>query len=64
MIDKQGSRFYLVCDICNDDVICYSFQEAVDHKKTNGWQSKKYGDDWVDVCPDCWKDGGMRHERP
>lgn len=54
-IMRAGNFFELICDVCGEE--CgeqfYNFQEAVDHKKANNWQAKKYGTDWVDSCPDC-----------
>ena len=55
MIEKRGEgRYVLVCDECGHEVKYFdTFQEAVDYKKENSWRSKKDGDEWLDVCPDC-----------
>lgn len=55
MINARGTgRFVLTCDCCEHEVKYFdTFQEAVDYKKENGWQSVKDGSEWRDVCPDC-----------
>ena len=54
MIERNGSTFYLTCDMCEESPPgFYEFHEAVNYKKREGWKSKRYGEDWVDVCPEC-----------
>lgn len=53
MIDRFGRQYVLSCDVCGEEITFYEFDEAVDYKAANRWHSKRYGDDWVDVCPDC-----------
>ena len=53
----EGSErlgYTLTCDECGEEIDFYSFMEAVDYKKENGWKSRKdrYGD-WEDICPNC-----------
>jgi len=55
-IDKlpDGGGYALVCDVCWE--VPYSsddFNDVVDHKKENGWKSRKADGEWIDVCPDC-----------
>lgn len=52
--------FDLTCDHCeespNEDEGPFSeFEDAVQHKKDNGWKSVKnvFSDTWSDLCPDC-----------
>lgn len=54
-IEKIGGLYCLMCDVCGSEVDKNfdDFYEAVNYKKTNDWKSKKYGTDWVDVCPCC-----------
>jgi len=57
MIESERDGYALVCDQCGEEVNFYTFQEAVDYKKENGWKSRKdkYGC-WEDICPDCAND--------
>lgn len=49
--------FIPTCDICGDELgDDYDFYDAVESKKAAGWRSKKYGGDWIDMCPDCQKE--------
>jgi hypothetical protein len=43
------------CDICNEEMgeDFIDWNEAVEAKKENGWKSKKIGNEWKDICPDC-----------
>ena len=47
--------FELECDVCGKTAnkSFDSFNEAVKWKRDNGWTSRKEGDQWLDVCPDC-----------
>ncbi len=58
MIDKIHGVYYLICDICEDEseaIGFLEFDEAVEYKKDNGWQSERdwISDEWIDICPDC-----------
>lgn len=61
MIDREYQEYFLVCDICGEEVNGFEdFEDALDYKENEGWESKpgeqldlKYG--WVDVCPKCQK---------
>ena len=55
MITKEYGVYKIVCDIC-ETTSCAdyeTFDEAVEGKKDNGYQSKKYSDGWKDICSDC-----------
>ena len=53
-IEKEGSKYYLYCDICGEEAEeFFGFYEAVQYKKQNGWKSQKYKGEWEDVCPEC-----------
>ena len=55
MITKEYGVYKIVCDIC-EATSCAdyeTFDEAVEGKKDNGYQSKKYSDGWKDICSDC-----------
>ena len=55
MIDRVYGKFELSCDVCGEpaDEQFDSFQDAVDYKKSKGWESQRCGDIWQDACPDC-----------
>jgi hypothetical protein len=55
MISKEYGKFTLICDICGAaaEEEYETFQDAVDAKKDNGWQSQRINGDRVDICPDC-----------
>ena len=55
MITRSGGLFYLVCDVCGEttEEDFAEFQDAVDAKKTNGWDSQKISSQWEDICPEC-----------
>jgi hypothetical protein len=54
MIDRDGSKYFLVCDVCQEDGIAFSsFDDAIEYKKEEGWKSRKINGEWEDVCPDC-----------
>lgn len=56
MIEKCDNLYHLICDICGEHDSFLEFTDAVDYKKRNGWKSKRYDNDWVDVCPECQKE--------
>jgi len=55
MIDRDYDDYYLVCDNCGRQVDepFDSWEKAVEAKKENGYTSKKYGNGWKDLCPEC-----------
>jgi hypothetical protein len=53
MIDKSYGKVKLYCDCCGECETFETFDEAVEHKKSNNWQSKKIKDVWQEYCPDC-----------
>jgi hypothetical protein len=55
MIERNGDEYELICDHCEDYVDGFDeFDEAVRHKKNNGWKSvKSDSGDWYELCPDC-----------
>lgn len=54
MIDQAYGLYTLICDICDHEAKpFFSFQDAVDYKKDNGWRSKKFNGEWHDICPEC-----------
>ena len=62
MIDKSGwgscEEFALICDHCEEEVEGFDeFDDAVKHKKENGWYSvKSASGKWYELCPDCSSD--------
>lgn len=59
MIDRQGGFFHLTCDVCQQEAgeAFFEFDEAVQHKKDNGWRSQRRNGEWEDVCPECQEAG-------
>jgi len=59
MIDKSGwgscEEFTLICDNCEEPVEGFTeFEDAVKHKKENGWTSvKSDSGEWYELCPEC-----------
>lgn len=58
MIEKQGHKFFIVCDNCYavSDEGYDTFEEAAENKGLQGFKSKKYSNGWVDLCKDCQED--------
>lgn len=59
MIEKVGKGEYqLTCDICDESVsnMFQTFASAIEHKKYNGWKSRKRRGYWDDVCPKCTRE--------
>jgi len=54
-IEKIHNTYNLICDCCGEspDEIFGDFYEVADYKKANDWKSRRWGDIWQDVCPDC-----------
>lgn len=57
MIERDYNLYILVCDICGEEQTYNDFQEAVEAKKKEGWQSKREKGQWVDICPECQING-------
>jgi hypothetical protein len=60
MIEKiHPDNYQLSCDGENCDYWedgFETFQDALDHKKDEGWRNKPDGDGgWLSYCPDCSK---------
>ena len=54
MIEREYNRFIPYCDECEDQLPeVNSFDEAVAELKEAGWTFKKYGGEWVHICPKC-----------
>ena len=44
----------LICDICGEEIDGFlGFEDAVAHKRSEGWKSEKYRGEWEDICPEC-----------
>ena len=56
-IEKIGYLYAIECDQCNktEETHFDEFMEAVDWKrdKSNLWLSRKNGNQWEDLCPEC-----------
>lgn len=59
MITKQSFGFIAECDGCSseeDMPDADSFQDAVQHIKSQGWTVRRVGYDWTHICPSCQED--------
>lgn len=53
-IEREYGRYIPACDGCGAALETEdNFQDAVDAKRNAGWRSRKYGDEWTDLCPVC-----------
>ena len=52
MIERDYNLYVLVCDVCGEQEVYDSFDEAVEAKK-QGWKSKAEKGQWIDICPEC-----------
>lgn len=56
MIDRQHGRICIECDSC-DSVMegerGDEFAVVWARAKEDGWQARKFGNDWVHACPNC-----------
>ena len=44
----------LICDICGEEIGGFlDFEDAIAHKRSEGWISEKYRGEWEDICPEC-----------
>ena len=62
LIYNIKGRFHVVCDCCGAESVeaFDNYQDAVDAKEEEGFESKKYiGEDcfngWMDLCEECQK---------
>ena len=55
MIDRCYGDYYVTCDACGKELdgVFSDFDEARDSMKTNGWRTRRIGDDWFHYCPEC-----------
>ena len=55
-IERFADAYTPTCDMCSAELPEeFSFEDAVDSKKQNGWRSvRDTGGDWCDLCPDCY----------
>ena len=54
-IERFADTFIPTCDMCGVELPEeYSFEDAVDSKRQNGWKSAKDASgEWWDLCPEC-----------
>ena len=58
MIDYRYGKYIPVCDGCSEELEeCYSFDDALKSIKAENWSTRKLGVDWINLCPDCQKEG-------
>lgn len=44
----------LICDICGEEIDgFFDLENAVAHKRSEGWKSEKHKGEWQDICPEC-----------
>ena len=54
-IKLQNGVYVPTCDICSDALPGKEdFYDALAEKKAAGWRIRRYGDNWQDLCPDCF----------
>ena len=57
MIDKSYGKFYTTCDGCGEELDpTDTFDEAKSQADAEGWETKRMGTDWVNLCPTCAKE--------
>ena len=52
MVEKDYDNYILICDICGENEVHDSFDEAVEVKKAE-WGTKFEKGQWIDMCPCC-----------
>lgn len=53
-IERFCDCYTPTCDLCGDELgEEYTFEDAVESKKRNGWRSYNQDGTWLDVCPEC-----------
>lgn len=57
MIDKEYGQYKVYCDVCNESSEDLdNFNDAIDWKKENNWKPIKCkNNEWIDLCPSCFK---------
>jgi len=66
MMDREYSKFVLVCDVCGEEVGPFeSVEDVLDYKSAESWRTKmgqdlRLQEGWIDLCPECSK---VRNER-
>lgn len=54
MIERYYGNYTPVCDYCEKRLPGeLSWRDAIRAKHEAGWESRKSGGEWVDVCNDC-----------
>lgn len=55
MIDRQHGMIFIECDACGEvfESETDDFGLAWNAAKTQGWRTKKIGQDWIHACPTC-----------
>jgi len=57
MIDKSYGKFYIACDGCGEELeTADTFDEALSLIDAEGWETKRLGTDWINLCPTCAKE--------
>ena len=57
MIDKSYGKFYTTCDGCGEELDpTDTFDEAKSQADAEGWETKRLGTEWINLCPTCAKD--------
>jgi len=61
-------EFVVTCDCCEEEQLEYEttggFKAVTEYMKTQGWQTKKVGDEWLHFGPDCKIDFSKYTRRP
>jgi hypothetical protein len=54
-IERQFGRIIFCCDWCTNQLETdeEDWNEALQVKRSEGWGSRKDGDQWIDVCEQC-----------
>lgn len=54
MIIEKNREFFLVCDMCGQEVGGFdSFDGAVNYKRDSDWESQLFKHGWEDICEEC-----------
>lgn len=57
MIDKIYGKFYAICDGCGEELDpTDTFDEAKSQADAEGWETKRMGTDWINLCQTCVKE--------
>jgi hypothetical protein len=53
-----GEMYFAACDICEAELTPeISWAAAHESQKALGWHTRRKGDNWLNVCPDCQSEG-------